>query len=274
MKGLRFNGSDFLPLQWTSVTDPVTGKGKVLWGGNGSEADHEMIFEADLTKAQNPTLTFQNLYDIEEAWDYGMVQVSTDNGETWESLSNINTRDDVDPQGYPKIKDNVPGFTGTVDGWQNEAFDLAKYKGQKVLVSFRYLTDWSSEQKGWYVKDINIAEAGVSIKGDSTAGLQTLSAIQKDYVKFLTTFIQTKKNGKTKVAQVNPYDVTETKAIELNNMLKEGNTKMITSYAAKPGDIKPVSFTYEVLFKEANPNKGKGNNNGKGNNGKGPKWTR
>lgn len=75
-----------------------------------------------------------------------------------------------------------------------------------------------------------------------------------------------------KVAQVNPYDVTET--IELNNMLKEGNTKMMTSYAAKPGDIKPVNFTYEVLFKEANPNKGKGNNNGKGNNGKGPKWTR
>ncbi|WP_010287192.1 immune inhibitor A domain-containing protein [Kurthia massiliensis] len=271
VRGLRFNGSDFLPLQWAPVTDPVTGQGKVLWGGDGSEADHEMIFEADLTNATAPTLTFQNLYDIEEAWDYGVVQVSTDNGETWESLSNINTRNDVDPQGYPKIKDNVPGFTGTVDGWQNEAFSLEQYKGQKVLVSFRYLTDWGSEQKGWYVKDIRINEANVHIAGDSTEGLQTLSAINKDYVKFLTTFIQTKKNGKTKVEQVNPYDVTAQKALQINNMLKEGNTKMITSYAAKPGDLKPVNFTYEVLFKQANPNKGKGTNNGKG---KGPKWTR
>lgn len=107
----------------------------------------------------------------------------------------------------------------------------------------------------------------MSIKGDSTTGLTTQSALNKDYVKFLTTFIQTKKNGKTKVEQVDPYDVTETKALQLNNMLKEGNVKMITTYAANPGDIKPVDFTYEVLFKEKKdkPNKGKG---------KGPKWAR
>lgn len=267
VQGLRFNGADFLPLEWTTVKDPVTGSGNVLWGGKGSQADHEMIFAADLTKATNPTLTFQNLYAIEDAWDYGVVQVSTDNGQTWESLSNINTRTDVDEQGYPKIKENVPGFTGSVETWQNEAFDLSKYKGQNVLVSFRYLTDWGTEEKGWFVKDIKIDEAGVSINGDSTTGLTTQSALNKDYVKFLTTFIQTKKNGKTKVEQVDPYDVTETKALQLNNMLKEGNVKMITTYAANPGDIKPVDFTYEVLFKEKKdkPNKGKG---------KGPKWAR
>lgn len=265
--GIRFNGTDFLPLEWSTVTDPVTGSGQVLWGGTGSQADHEMIFEADLTTAQTPTLTFQNLYDIEEAWDYGVVQVSTDNGQTWESLSNINTRSDVDTQGYPKIKDNVPGFTGTVDNWQNEAFDLSAYKGQKVLVSFRYLTDWGSEQEGWFVKNIQIEEAGVSIKGDTTTNLMTQSALNKDYVKYLSTFIQTKKNGRTKVAQINPYDVTETKALQVQKMLKEGNVKMITTYAAKPGDLKPVQFTYEVLLKDTHKKPLKKKK-------KGPKWAR
>ena len=42
-----------------------------------------------------------------------MVQVSTDGGETWNSLENENTRSDVVEEGYPKIKENVPGFTGT-----------------------------------------------------------------------------------------------------------------------------------------------------------------
>ena len=108
------------------------------------------------------TLKFDNYHDIEEQWDFGVVQVSTDDGETWNSLANENTRSDVVEEGYPKIKENVPGFTGTYEDWQEESFDLSEYAGQKVLVSFRYLTDWASNDTGWFIDNIEIPEIGFS----------------------------------------------------------------------------------------------------------------
>ena len=37
--------------------------------------------------------------------------------------------------------------------------------------------------------------------------------------------------------------------------LREGNVKMITSYAAKPGQKEAQDFTYEVLYKGKKPKK-------------------
>ena len=88
---------------------------QVLWGNQGDEADNALIFEADLSGVNSATLKFDNFLDIEEQWDFGVVQVSTDGGETWKSLENENTRNDVVDEGYPKIKDNVPGFTGAYE---------------------------------------------------------------------------------------------------------------------------------------------------------------
>ncbi len=71
-----------------------------------------------------------------------MVQVSTDNGQSWTSLANEHTSGEVDENGYPAIKENVPGFTGSSGGWTTESFDLSAYAGQKVHLAFRYMTDW------------------------------------------------------------------------------------------------------------------------------------
>ncbi|MDS8771808.1 hypothetical protein RLL94_00360, partial [Streptococcus pneumoniae] len=79
------------------------------------------------------------------------------------------------------------------------------------------------------------------------------------------TFIQTKKNGKQRVFNVDPYNVTEKEALDLQQVLREGNLKMITSYAAAPDQKEAKEFTYEVLYKE---DKSKGKSKGKGNNKK------
>lgn len=255
VRSLKFNGVDFLPLQWETAADPLGSGKNVLYSGKGSEADKTLIFEADLTGKSNATLNFEHYYDIEEQWDFGMVQVSTDNGETWNSLSNENTRSDVVEEGYPTIKGNVPGFTGKNGKWTAESFDLSKYAGQKVLISFRYLTDWASEEQGWYVKNIQVGEAGFSADGSSVDPFKSLAEVKGEYVDFLVTLIQTKKNGKQKVVHVDPFNVTDQNALQIRNLLTEGNVQMITSYAAKPGDKNSVEFTYEVGFKTNNGKK-------------------
>lgn len=254
VRGLEFDGVDFLPLQWKSVADPLGSGEQVLYGGQGDEADNTLIFEADLTGKTNATLNFDHYYQIEEDWDFGVVQVSTDNGETWTSLSNENTKDTVVPEGYPTIQDNMPGFTGTNGAWEAESFDLSEYAGQKVLVSFRYLTDWASNEKGWFVKNVEVAEAGFSADGSSVEPFKSLAEVKGEYVDFLVSFIQTKPDGTVKVQHVDPFNVTETESLQIRNLLTSGNVKMITSYAAAPGQKTAVDFTYEVELKS---NKGK-----------------
>lgn len=258
VRGLEFDGVDFLPLQWQTVADPKGSGEQVLHANNGDEADQALIFGATVP-ATNATLTFDHFYNIEEQWDFGMVQVSTDNGDTWTSLENANTRTDVTEEGYPTIKENVPGFTGTNGDWTTETFDLSAYGGQDVLVSFRNLTDWGYNEAGWFIKDIQLGD--FSADGTSTDTFQSLGQLKGEYVDFTTTFIQTKKNGKERVFHVDPFNVTDKQALDLQQVLREGNVKMITSYAAEAGQREAKEFTYEVQYKTKNLKAKKDKNN-------------
>ncbi|WP_075618442.1 immune inhibitor A domain-containing protein [Paenisporosarcina indica] len=249
VRSLKFDGVDFLPLQWSTVANPKASGEQVLHANNGDEADQALIFNAKVP-TENPTLTFEHFYKIEEQWDFGIVQVSTDNGETWTSLENANTRSDVVEEGYPTIKENVPGFTGTNGDWSTESFNLSPYAGKDVLVSFRNLTDWGSNEQGWFIKNIQLGD--FSADGSSTEAFKSLAELKGEYVDFTVTLIQTRANGKQKVVQIDPFNVTETEALQVRNFLTKGNVKMITSYAAKPGQKNAQDFTYEVGLKTNN----------------------
>lgn len=262
IRSISFNGVDFLSTPWKSVTDPKDKNNKVLWSNEGDEADNPLIFEADLTNKNTATLKFDNFIDIEEQWDFGVVQISTDNGKTWKSLSNENTSSDVVDNGYPKIKENLPGFTGTYEGWKNESFDLSKYAGQKILVSFRYLTDWGNNQAGWYVDNIEIPEIGYTNDGSSIDDFKSFKELAGEYVNYTVTFINEKEVGKNKgkkmnykVINVDPFNVTQQDALTLRQLFHDGKNYMITSYGAPTDDKNPVDFTYKINFKTNNSNK-------------------
>jgi len=262
IRSISFDGIDFLSTPWESVSDPLGADNQVLWGNEGDEADNILVLEADLSNVETATLMFDNYIDIEEQWDFGAVQVSTDGGITWASLSNENTRSDVVEEGYPKIKENVPGFTGLYEGWQEETFDLTAYAGQKVLVSFRYLTDWSTNNPGWFIDNIEIPEIGFVNDGSSTDAFKSINMILGQYVNYTVTFINEREIGnengvKTnyKVITVDPFNVTEEDVLTLKQLFQNGNNYMITSYAAPIGDKNSVDFTYEVNLKVGNTKK-------------------
>lgn len=268
VESFDFNGVDFLPFQWTSTEDPLNKGNDVYYSTKGDEMDNAMIFEADLSGLNEATLSFDHYYQIEENWDFGMVQVSTDDGDTWTSLSNGNTTSNVTDQGYPKIKENVPGFTGSNDSFQNETFDLSEYAGEKVLISFRYLTDWGSTEKGWYLDNIEVPEAGVSYTGESTEGFTSQAELNENYVNYGVSFFKEKNNGKYQVVHVDPFNITDKDALELQQVFRPGKTYMTTHYAAPQDSTEYVNFEYEISYKE-NGNKGNNGNNGNsGNNGK------
>lgn len=262
ISSISFDGVDFLSVPWQSVDDPLNSDNKVLWGNEGDEADNALIFEADLTNVDSASLKFDNYIQIEEQWDFGVVQVSTDRGETWKSLANENTRNDVVDEGYPRIKENMPGFTGSYENWQKETFDLTEYAGQNVLISFRYLTDWSSNESGWYIDNIEIPEINLSYDDSSIEDFMSINELLGQYVNYTVSFINmneksNKKESKThyKIVTVEPFNVTEEDALNLRNLFKDGKNYMITTYAAPDGEKSYVDFSYEITLKEGNNKK-------------------
>lgn len=108
----------------------------------------------------DPTLTLVTKYSVEDYWDFGFVQVSTDGGVTWVSLENEYTTYVYDPDAHPDIVANLPGLTGANPDWPDwttMTFDLSAYAGQTVLIGFRYMTDWAVTFEGWYIKEASVS---------------------------------------------------------------------------------------------------------------------
>lgn len=253
---ISFDGIDFIPSPWMVVDDPLGSGEKVFWGNEGDEKANQTIFKADLSNVESATLKFDNFIDIEEHWDFGMVQVSTDNGETWTSLANENTTSDIVPEGYPAIIENLPGFTGHYDDWVKEEFDLTPYVGQEILINFNYMTDWGTNESGWFIDNIEIPEINYSNDCSSLEGFYGINEIKGIYVEYAVSFIneRTIGNGKTnyQVVNVEPFNVTEEDALELRQLFKDGTNYMIIWYAAPDGVKDSVEFTYEIKTKKDN----------------------
>lgn len=156
---LWFDGEDFSAhaTEWTSVDG-------MLWSGGGDLQDRWAIFEG----VGGGTLSFDTMWDIEDYWDFGIVQVSTDGGATWTSLSNSYTTGDYDPNAHPNIIANLPGLTGIQASMVTMSFDLSAYDGMNILLAFRYMTDWATSYGGWYVDNVYLDDVLVSDGTDAS----------------------------------------------------------------------------------------------------------
>lgn len=163
-----------LPQKATFINTPASGTYE-YWGGQQDEIDTNMVTTVDLTGKTSATLEFDAWYQIEQDWDFAFVQVSEDNGTTWKSLGNSNTVSSAVPEAYPTIAPALPGFTGDSNGWTKQAFDLSDYAGKKVQLRFRYITDWGTSEKGFYVDNINVKADGTTVVTDDAEATSTFN---------------------------------------------------------------------------------------------------
>jgi len=176
-------------------------------------------------------------YDIEELWDYGFIQVSNDLGVTWTSLSNDNTTMDIDPDGYPSIKENLPGLTGSSGDWVTMEFDLSAYKGQTVLLSFRYMTDWATENPGWWVDNITINNQLID-DADEKVIFTVPPLPETDFiVSIIEVTVVNEEPVDYEISELILDSVEETGSLELNSHItEEGYLLIIVSPKLGPAD--------------------------------------
>ena len=180
ISSITFGGAKLLepvPVEWTVTTAaPDHGTDSALAAPDADNKDAAIVHTVAVPAA-NPTLTFDTKYDTEPGFDSFFVQVSTDNGKTYHSLSNADTTCDLDPGADVKLKSNCPGFNGDSGGWKSESFDLSQYAGQNVLLAFRYITDTNTRGTGVWVDNIVVGGNTVS-DGTSLDGWQTFTQIK------------------------------------------------------------------------------------------------
>ena len=177
LTSLSFQGAKSFPakpIEWTVDSG-------ALYSGTGDLLDRAIVRQVSVPTA-GANLSFDTRWNLEETWDFGFVQVSTDGGATYQSVQCADTRSDFNPDAFPTVKANVPGLTGVQD-WKTETCDLSAYAGKTVYLSFRDVTDWSTEGNdgasfapGWWVK--NVAIAGTTIAdGTSLAGWKSVTEV-------------------------------------------------------------------------------------------------
>jgi len=163
-----------LPDKVRAMNTPATGSYE-FYGGRGDEVFNTMTASVDLTGAASATLDYDTYFNIEETWDYGFVQVSVDNGTSWQSLSTPNTRSDVANGGYPDVQANVPGYTGSSNGWIHESIDLSAYAGKKIDLRFVYATDWSTNTDGFFVDNVKVTANNAALLEDGAEGTSSFA---------------------------------------------------------------------------------------------------
>jgi hypothetical protein len=143
-----------------AVNDITTTTG--WWSDKGDQVDYSLYTDLDLTGMESAVLTLDTAWDIEPLWDFGFVQVSSDDGENWTSVANEYTTTDYDPSAMGTIVDQLPGITGNSGGYVSASWDLSEWAGEMVKVRLRYMTDWGTSLGGWYVK-------GADLNGEAIA---------------------------------------------------------------------------------------------------------
>jgi hypothetical protein len=153
------------------------------WSNRGDGVDTTLTLPPlDLRTVHQATLHYRLWYDVEQDYDYGYVEVSTDGGKTWYTQRTRYTTD-TNPNGA-----NLGhGYTGsscaraskTQHCWLQEQVDLSHFAGKVVLVRFEQVTDDEYNGQGLAVAHIQVPEIGFD--GDSTlAGWQPAGWLRTD----------------------------------------------------------------------------------------------
>jgi hypothetical protein len=100
-----------------------------------------------------PVLGFWHIYNTESGYDYGYVEVSSDGGSSWTTLAR---------------------YSGTNLTWSKVEIDLSAYKGQSILVRFRFASDGSVIYDGWYIDDVTIGQSTADVKALAKTAIDLL----------------------------------------------------------------------------------------------------
>ncbi|MBN1218696.1 MAG: immune inhibitor A [Anaerolineae bacterium] len=225
--------------------------GRYQWYSHrGDDSNTHLTHAFDLRKVESATLHYWTWYDIEEDWDYGYVEISTDGGATWTILQTPHSATD-----NPTGNAYGPSYTGKSgegeSGWLKESVDLADYTGQEVLIRFEYVTDDAVNNSGWTIDDISIPEIGFYDDVESGPGnWQAAGFVQMDNVLPQRFLVQVLEIGNGINLIPLSLDDANRGTLTISGLGETLNRAIIIVSALAPVTSQPASYEYSLTALE------------------------
>ena len=130
---------------WQITTMPKDGNmdNKAFWCGDElvdmypANIDNILVlkdlFPIDLSKSFGAMVIFSTWYNISEG-DLGTLEISED-GNLWQVIGS---------------------YSGESKGWITDSIDITSWIGGDIVIRFRFTSDNSIENKGWYIDDVKV----------------------------------------------------------------------------------------------------------------------
>jgi hypothetical protein len=114
-------------------------------------------------------LRFQHYMDSEAGYDGGVLEYSVA-GSTWEDAGAFVTEgsyNGVIDLTQASTLSGRQAWTGDLDGWRSVVVDLSSFAGSQVALRWRFATDATIGDEGWYVDDITVVTGWSECEGMS-----------------------------------------------------------------------------------------------------------
>lgn len=162
------NGTANFPTMtnWSIVTNKYLSPTHSFKGACTNSGVNQMI-SVPLNVSTYPSvyLSWYQKYALEAGYDYGFVDVSSNNGSTWSRLATFNGKDSAT--------------------WKLQSFDITPYVygSSNMLVRFRDSCDSNTNWDGWYVDNINVTAYQIvpTDIGGNLSGIPTRFELSQNY---------------------------------------------------------------------------------------------
>jgi len=132
----------------------------------GVTTETHLVLKNPLSLTDSSELSFNHYFDLEDRYDFGLVDISIDGGESWINLENNFTQNGYN--NFTQFGHNAFSRISTEIFPNNNGFitskaDLSPYAGEVAIIRFRLLTDINTFQFGWIVDDIGISNTNYAL---------------------------------------------------------------------------------------------------------------
>lgn len=118
---------------------------------NDANSSFTLSNNIDLSNVDFAELSFYAKWDIENDYDYVVLQASTNNGATWQNLCGHYSN-----RGTASQLQDEPVYDGKQNDWVFETVDLSDFAGQQIKIRFRLVSDSYIDGDGFYFDDFEI----------------------------------------------------------------------------------------------------------------------
>ncbi|HNT21771.1 MAG TPA: M36 family metallopeptidase [Saprospiraceae bacterium] len=156
---------DVLPLKGTGIwelTEVLSRSGKKSWFVPNRPTENDQLLNRirslEIKNMAKPVLRFYHRYNVQNAFDGGLVRISTDGGFNFSDAGSAMFRNGYNgPLSYFAIPiPDLRAFYGDSKTFIPTFIDLSEYNNQEIRLQFRFGSNDSKNATGWFIDDLEV----------------------------------------------------------------------------------------------------------------------